>query len=89
MLKTEIFRIFSQLIILYFIIILVEIRLVEMKFKLMTFYSNWPVFVQKWSKLCHFWTKMTKNEHLSEFSPYYVLPFSNFVYNLIYNTLEL
>ena len=57
-------------------------------FSLLT-YSNWSVFVQKWSKLCHFWPKMTQNERLSDFLPNYDLPFPNCVYNLICNTLEL
>ena len=43
-------------------------------------YSNWTVFVQKWSKSCHFWPKMTQNERLSDISPNYVLPFPNFLY---------
>ena len=68
---------------LYFIIISVEIRLVELKLKFVAFcYAEiGPFFLQKWTKLCHFWPKMTKNERLSDFYPNYVLPFPNFVYN--------
>ena len=51
--------------------------------------SKSPVFVHKWSKLCHFWPKMTQNERLSDFSPNYVLLFPNFAFNIICNTLEL
>ena len=41
-------------------------------------YTNLTVFVQKRSKSCHFWPKMTQNERLSDISPDYVLPFPNF-----------
>ena len=52
-------------------------------------YSNWTVFVQKCLKSCHFWPKMTQNQSLSDFSPNYVLPFTNFIFNIICNTLDL
>ena len=74
---------------LYFIIILVEMWLVELKFLVFCYAQIVPFLVKKWSKLCHFWHKMTQNERLSEFSPNYVRPFPNFVFNIIYNTLEL
>ena len=66
--------------ILYFIIILDEIWLVELKLEFVTFCHTQigPFFVQKWSKSCHFWPKMTENERLSDASPNYVLPFPNF-----------
>ena len=49
-------------------------------------YSNLPVFTQKLSKLCHFCPKIS--ERVSNFSPNYVLPFPNFVYNLICNMIK-
>ena len=48
-------------------------------------FSNWT---EKWSKSCHFWPKMTQNERISDVSANYVLPFPNFVFNIICNTLE-
>ena len=73
MLKTEFFRIFSRKIfkILCVNIILVEMPLVELKLKFASFYNTQmgPLFVQKWSKWCHFWPKMAQSERLSDFSP--------------------
>ena len=43
-------------------------------------YWNLPVFVQKWSKLCDIWPKMTQNQRLSDF--FILCP--NFVYHLIF-----
>ena len=63
-----------------FIMILVEIWLVESKLEFVTVRHTQigPFFVQKLSKSCHFWPKITQNERLSDVSPNYVLPFPNF-----------
>ena len=60
MLKTVVFRIFREK--YFFIIILVEIWLVELKlvFCDLLLYLNWTIFVQKWSKSCHFGLKYSK-----------------------------
>ena len=73
-----------------FIIILVEIWLVELNLKFVAFcHTQIGPFLSKMVKMMSFWLKMTQNERLSDFSPNYVVPFPNFVYNLICNTLEL
>ena len=82
MLKTEVFHIFfkKKLKIIYFIMILVEIWLVESKLEFVTVCHTQigPFFVQKFSKSCHFWPKMTQNGRLSDVLSNYVLMFPNF-----------
>ena len=50
-------------------------------------YSNGTLFCPKMIKIMSFWPKMAEIECLLDFSPNYVLPFPNFVFNIIFNTL--
>ena len=52
-------------------------------------YSNWTVFSKSGQNHVVFGLKMAQNECLSDFSPNYVLPFPNIVFNIISNTLKL
>ena len=41
--------------------------IVEVEISVISPFSNWPDFDQKWSKIGHFWPKMAQNEGLSNF----------------------